>query len=102
MSPPPIYALLGGTSGTWDTCNSPSTQSLTCLNIDSFQSVAIIFRTDYFKKNYHVLYLSIGEAKTKYNIINESERNQNSSSFISVYFPTNTSGEFCPNMSLNS
>lgn len=71
MSLPPIYALLGGTSGKWDTCNSPSTQSLMCLNIDSFQSVTIIFRTDYFKKNYHVLYLSIGEAKTKYNLINE-------------------------------
>lgn len=50
---PLISALLGDSSGIWDTCNSSSTLSLTFL-YDCFQSVVIIFRTDFFKKNYQV------------------------------------------------
>lgn len=42
MSLPPTRALLGGTRGRWDTCNSSSALSLTFL-YDCFQSVAIIF-----------------------------------------------------------
>lgn len=74
---PPTCALLGGTSGRRDTCNSPSTLFLTFL-YDCFQSVAIIFSDRLLHEKLPILYLPTGEAKNKYNIINEWERNQNS------------------------
>lgn len=70
MSLPRTCALLSGTSERWDTCNSPSTLSLTLL-CDCFQSVAIIFSDRFLQEKLSTLYLPIGEAKNKYNIINE-------------------------------
>lgn len=65
---PPTCALLGGTSGRWDTCNSPSTLFLTFL-YDCFQSVAIIFSDRLLQEKLPILYLPTGEAKNKYNVM---------------------------------
>lgn len=67
---PRTCALLGDTSGRRDTCNSPSTLSLTFL-YDCFQSVAIIFSDRLLQEKLSILYLPMGKAKNKYNIINE-------------------------------
>lgn len=66
MSLPRTSALLGGTSGRWDTCISPSTLGTLSLTFlyDCFQSVAIIFSEDFFKKNYQYYICPLGKLKT--------------------------------------
>lgn len=60
---PPTCALLGGTSGRRDTCNSPSTLFLTfCMTVSRVWQSFLV--TDFFTKNYQYYICPLGKLKT--------------------------------------